>query len=386
MDKVNREMSPNEPILVLFLSFAFSLEQWAEEGFFDREIALYNEHADEFDQIYLVTYGTESDLEYEDELAENVHVLPKRYVSNNALYSVLAPFVHYGPLSEANVVKSEQMLGSWTAVVAKYVFRLPLLVRTGYVLSIFYDRQEKPLAIRYVARLVELISYKTADGVISSSPRGYQYVEKTYSPPGIHRMIPNYIETDVFEPMSVSPESGTLCFVGRLAPQKNLFALLEALASLPYSLTVIGSGEQSDELGAYADQHGVDVSLAGTIPNHELPAELNRHEAFILPSLYEGMPKSLLEAMSCGLPVIGTDVVGINEVVDGETTGILCDTDAESIREAITTLMNDAELQRRLGTNAREEIVENYSLAEIARRERTLIGELSSELDVLGGS
>lgn len=363
-------------VMVLFLSFGFSLQQWADEGFFDREVALYNDHADEYERIYLLTYGDETDLRFVDDLASNVEILPKRIVSNDVLYSLLAPFIHFRELRDADVVKSEQMLGSWSAVIAKIFFRVPMLARTGYVLSIFYDRQPKPAIIRYIARLVELITYKVADGVITSSPRGYRYVEETYCPRGVHRMIPNYIETDVFEPMAVEPAPGSLCFVGRLAPQKNLFTLLEALDGLPYSLTIVGSGPQRDELESFASNLNVDVTFAGTVPNHELPETLNRHEAFVLPSHYEGMPKALLEAMSCGLPVVGTDVVGINEVIDHEVTGLLCETDDESICEVVERILEDDELGRRLGEKAREEIIDNYSLAELARRERALVETL----------
>lgn len=366
-----------DAVMVLFLSFGFSLQQWANEGFFDREVALYNDHSAEFDQIYLLTYGDGSEFKLEESLASNVEILPKRYVSNNVLYSLIAPLVHHRALREADVVKSEQMLGSWGAVLSKFLYRVPLFVRTGYVLSIFYNREPKSLPIRYIARLVEWIAYKTADGVVTSSPRGYRYVEERYDPPGVHRMIPNYIETDVFKPMDVDVRPETLCFVGRLAPQKNLFALFEALAPLSYSLTVVGSGDQADDLRTYAEEHDVEVDFRGTVPNHDLPGVLNRHEAFVLPSLYEGMPKALLEAMSCGLPVVGTDVVGINEIVDNGENGLLCDTDSASLRETIAELMQDEAAKSRLGTNARQEIVENYSLAELAGRERDLIAEIS---------
>lgn len=363
----------NGRTLVLFLSFAYSLQKWADGGYLEREIALYNNHAKELDHVYLVTYGDESDYQFTDKLANNVSILPKKYTSNNVLFSLIAPFVYWRVLWDADILKTDQMLGSWTAVLSKYIYRTSLLVRTGYVLSIFYDRQNKPLIIRYIARLIELIAYKSADGIITSSPRGKRYVDKKYSPSGNHRMIPNYIETNIFRPLPVDSDPDSLCFVGRLAPQKNLFALFEALEDLPYSLTVVGSGELSEELQGRANELGVDVEFVGTISNHKLPELLNRHEAFILPSLYEGMPKALLEAMACGLPVVGTDVVGINEVIEDGETGLLCDTEATAIHETVTKLMEDEVLREQLGTNARKEIVENYSLDEIACRERLLM-------------
>ena len=88
------------------------------------------------------------------------------------------------------------------------------------------------------------------------------------------------------------------------------------------------------------------------------------------------MPKTLLEAMACGLPVIGTDVKGINEVIDHRNNGIICNTDPDSIRVAIVTLMEDEVLKQKLGENARKTIVENYSLDNLAGKELELLEAL----------
>jgi len=152
--------------------------------------------------------------------------------------------------------------------------------------------------------------------------------------------------------------------------------LLEALKGLPYTLTIIGSGEQEEQLKKFAAENKIETNFLGNVPNHELPKILNQHELFILPSLWEGMPKTLLEAMSCGLPVIGTKIEGIKEVIEHGKNGILCDTDSKSIREAIVTLMEDEELKQKLGGNARKTIVENYSLDTLALKELELMEEL----------
>ena len=118
------------------------------------------------------------------------------------------------------------------------------------------------------------------------------------------------------------------------------------------------------------------MNLLGNIPNHKLPEILNQHELFILPSLWESMPKTLLEAMSCGLPVIGTATDGTREVIKHGKNGILCDTDSNSIREAIITLMGDEELKQRLGVNARKTIEERFSLEKLADKELELYWQL----------
>jgi len=145
------------------------------------------------------------------------------------------------------------------------------------------------------------------------------------------------------------------------------------LKGLSYSISIIGSGEQEERLKEVANKNEVSVNFLGNIPNRELPEILNQHELFILPSLWEGMPKTLLEAMACGLPVIGTKIDGTKEVIEHGKNGILCNTDSDSIREAIETLMEDGELKQNLGENARKTIVEDYSLDNLAKKELKLM-------------
>ena len=88
------------------------------------------------------------------------------------------------------------------------------------------------------------------------------------------------------------------------------------------------------------------------------------------------MPKTLLEAMACGLPVIGTRIDGTKEIIEHGNNGILCDFDSGSIRKAIITLMKDGELRRRIGLNARKTIEEKFSLVKLIENELELYSQL----------
>jgi glycosyltransferase involved in cell wall biosynthesis len=268
------------------------------------------------------------------------------------------------------------MWGSWSAVLTKLIYRNKLVARTGYMLSINLMKSNPKSRRKRFIKFIEMIAYKLAGAIITTSQTNFEYVEKNYSPHGIHVLIPNYVETNVFKPMNMTKKKGSICFVGRLTKEKNLFALLVALKSLPYILSIIGLGEQEEQLKKFANKNKVNVDFLGNVPNHKLPEILNQHELFILPSLYENMPKTLLEAMSCGMPVIGTNVKGINEVIEHGKNGILCNTDSNSIRNAIINLMGDETLKQNLGENARKTIVEDYSLDNLAKKELGLMEEL----------
>lgn len=362
--------------LALFFTCGVSLGTWHEIGMIDREVAIYNELSKYFKHIYLFTYGGEEDLEFRSYLAENITIIPKKCISNDLLYSLTMPFIHRRIFKDIAVLKTNQMWGSWSAVLTKLIYRKKLVVRAGYMLSIHFAKANPKNWQKWLVRAIERIAYKLATGIITTSQANYEYVERNYRPHSTHILNPNYIQTDVFKPTNIERKSGTICFIGRLTGQKNLFALLEALKGLPYTLTMIGSGEQREELEKFADENEVNVNFLGNIPNRELPEILNQHQLFILPSLWEGMPKTLLEAMSCGLPVIGTNIDGTREVIEHGKNGILCDTASPSIREAIIGLMNGESLRVLVGREARRTIEDRFSLEKLAEEELKLYSQL----------
>jgi glycosyltransferase involved in cell wall biosynthesis len=105
------------------------------------------------------------------------------------------------------------------------------------------------------------------------------------------------------------------------------------------------------------------------VSHGDLATHYRNASVFVLPSLYEGHPKTLLEAMSCGCAVLAADSPGIREVIRHGETGWLCGVDAMSIRAALAHLMSDAGLRMRLGQNARAFAVANFALDKIVDME-----------------
>jgi glycosyltransferase involved in cell wall biosynthesis len=363
--------------LALFFTRGMSLKKWDERGMLSREVAWYNELAKFFKKIYFFTYGDETDLNYQNHLAGNIVVVPNRmkFLRGKNLYSFLLPYVHRKVFKEVDILKTNQMDGSWSAVIVKKLFKKPLVIRTGYTWSKFCEREGKRLK-RWIVGLVERIAYSNADAVIVTSQKDLDYLKNNYKLADVHSVvIPNYVDTELFKPMDVEKKPNSLCYVGRLTKQKNLQALLEALEGTPYSLDIIGEGEEEENLKRFVKEHSLNVNFLGTIPNHQLPEVLNRYEAFVLPSLYEGMPKALLEAMACGLPVVGARVEGIAEMLE-DGCGLLCEGEV-SLKETISGLMQNNDLKKKLGEKAREKIHRYYSIEELIKQELNLYLYLS---------
>lgn len=365
--------------LILFFTRPTSLRNWDEVGMFEREVALYQCLQEHCVQVTFVTYGDASDLRYADRIP-GIRIVCNRWNLSRRRHLWLLTRVYPWLWRGRVVFKSNQVKGANIALGAARRFGRKFIARCGYLYSEFTERQhgaDSPHAQK--ARTLEEDVFTTADRVVVTTPAMRDTVMQRYQvPSGRVTVIPNYVQTEHFCPNPNGHHTpNRLCFVGRLAEQKNPFALLEAIQGLELELLMVGDGTLSEQLRDKVEANSLPVRFLGNVPNHQLPQILNSVSLFILPSHYEGHPKTLLEAMSCGLPVIGTDVPGIRELIEHRHTGYLCGTSPEEIRAAIQEVLGDAELQARMGRNAREFVVEQFALERIVEMELAVLRELA---------
>jgi glycosyltransferase involved in cell wall biosynthesis len=364
--------------LTLFFTYRVSLGTWAERGILERETAVYRRLLPELGSVSFVTYGPD-DGRFRARLG-GIEVLPPPRALGPLATSLLAPWIHRRRLREATLLKANQAPGAWTAVLAKRLWRKPLIVRCGYRWAHTRARDGGRGVRQRLVVLLERLAVRAADRVVVTTADVGEHLRAEH---GVDvrrvRVVPNHVDVDVFAPDPGRPrEKGLLVAVGRLSPEKNLPLLVEAASRLPgVRLEIVGDGGERPRLAALAAARGVRVEFAGTVENSRLPALLNRAEVFVLPSRYEGQPKALLEAMACGLPVVGTDVPGIRDVVRDGQTGLLSPEDADGLAARVRTLLDDAALRARLGDAARAEAARAYSLDAVARRELDVIRELA---------
>lgn len=145
----------------------------------------------------------------------------------------------------------------------------------------------------------------------------------------------------------------TYCFVGRLSKVKGLDYLLEAMAGIPNArLVIAGDGPERERLEEEAPSN---VEFLGH--RTDAPRILAASDCFVLPSLSEGLPVSLLEAMATGLPCIVTDI-GL-PVKKGKSALVVPAKNAKALRRAMERVRSDASLRRKLSRNARA-LAKNY--------------------------
>lgn len=165
---------------------------------------------------------------------------------------------------------------------------------------------------------------------------------------------PSQIDTNLFHPAS-RKWSDIITAVGRLSPEKNFTALINAVALLPWvHLWILGDGPLREELSDLINRTcGDRGTLLGNIPNDQVASVLSWSEYFVLPSLYDQAPKSLLEAMSCECACIVSAQIG---VVEDGVTGYLCQPTPDGIRTALEWAALDP-TRRAVGEAARKHVL-----------------------------
>ena len=350
-----------------------SLKAWDEVGMLDREVALYERLRDRGMSISFVTYGGSSELDYESRVP-GIQILCNRWGFPNRVYEQLLHRFHGKALKACDLIKTNQMNGALVAFRCARFWEKSLICRCGYMWSQF-ARNESGSAAK-IEKLEDEIFSSAENIVVTTDEMKNNIMTRSLESNAKTVVIPNYVETDRFAPDADVEKENELLFVGRLAPQKNIVVLLSALDKVDVETQIIGNGQFKEKVLEAVENSEGKMRWKGNVPNRELPAFMNRSSIFILPSLYEGHPKTLIEAMSCGLPVIGTDSPGIKELIDHGVNGYLCGTDSESIGNAIEELMSRPKLRKKLGRNARQFTVENFSLDRIVEMELELYREI----------
>jgi len=184
-------------------------------------------------------------------------------------------------------------------------------------------------------------------------------------------IVPCGIDTDYFCPStSDEHENGLVLCVARLSPEKNVQILVEVTKYLmshgvQFVIKVIGDGPERAHIEALIEENRLadHFVLLGGKTTEDVLAYLRKAQVFILPSLSEGMGVSYLEAMSTMIPVIGTDINGIKEVVLDQQTGYLVSANApDQLANRILYLLARPDVRVRMGVIGRRHVIASYTL------------------------
>ena len=236
------------------------------------------------------------------------------------------------------------------------------------------------------ARLRVAEAIQTLDAVVTVSRAIGDAADAIARPRRPITVVPNGADAAVFMPrdpaearrrLGIPAEGPVISYVGKLVPRKGVDTLIEAMGILAARaagaprLVMAGIGGMREPLEQRAAQLDVAdrITWLGKVPHDDVGWVMSAGDVFVLPSLSEGLPTVVCEAMACGLPVVATAVDGTPEIVDDPATGLLVQPhDAGGLAAALARVLDDPDMARAMGAEALRRSEAEYTWAANARR------------------
>ena len=274
--------------------------------------------------------------------------------------------------------------------------RIPTLVYLwGYDITTnksWWPRNHPNSLLAEYPKLLLNLSRNKRIGFLACSEVIRQQAIKFGLEPGKIKVAPSGINTDFFSPGKLPMASRNhVLFVGRLVEKKGCRYLIDAFSRIqddfPFSqLRIIGDGELAEELQLHASSLGCRAEFLGYRSQQEVAEEMRRSRVFCLPSVTasngdaEGMPIVLLEAQSCGVPVLTSAQGGSTEGILPEITGYsFSEKDVSTLASLLSKLLRDAAYCEEMGAAGRDHILRHRSLEHCAVLHERLLQQYIDE-------
>jgi len=316
----------------------------------------------------------------------------RRSVLDNNVMVTMLSFLTIGTLKVIGMLKRNRydvihcfftIPAGLVGILVKQMYRIPVIVSLRGSDVPFYNPDEFRLQVLALQPLIRFI-WRTSSRVVALSKGLRETAQRTLHDYD-YGVIHNGIDTDVFKPIK-NPDTNSddstlkLITVSRLVERKGIQYLLYALAELrmegvdyQFKLLVVGDGNYAAALEDLATNLKLEdaVSFYGFCPNEKLPELYSSSDIFVLPSLTESFGQVFGEAMACGLPIIGTTVGGIPEVViDGENGILVQPKDVSALKQAMYKLIKNPELRTKMGQRNISRIKKHFDWQVTAKQYR----------------
>jgi glycosyltransferase involved in cell wall biosynthesis len=228
-------------------------------------------------------------------------------------------------------------------------------------------------------RLFERRLLESADAVVAVSKWIARQTARAFGIAEPIAVIPNGIDTAKFRPLPITRSERELLFVGTIKPEKGVFELFRALPLImsrrpELTVRLVGpeaSGVRERLLASLPASLRPRVRFEGAVEHDRLPAIYSAATLCALPSLSEAFGLTMAEAMSCGVPVVGSSLGAGPDLAQHGRDALLVDPrDAQAFASAALECLEDAELRERLSTGARRQALRRFSWDVAAEQNR----------------
>ena len=193
-------------------------------------------------------------------------------------------------------------------------------------------------------------------------------------------------QTRIIERLELPPSDVVVLYLGRLHPKKRPEDLIKAAVKVlkigqKAKFVIAGKGEEKAKLERLVKKLGLtnNVIFAGFVSDAEKWDLLTRADVFVLPSLMEGQPVTVLEAMACGIPIIATNRGPFPEMINSSMGVLVPPRDQEALAEAIMRLVMDRELRHSMGAKCAKTVEERYTVERMVENYETIYKVVSSK-------
>jgi len=227
------------------------------------------------------------------------------------------------------------------------------------------------------------LTFGAADKIICYTETGKQeLIDLGLNPQNI-AVIHNGINTDLFVPGKKDSQNNMqLLWIGRFNRGKGVDYLIDAFKLLNsknpnLKLLLVGRGPDRERIEAKIQDLKLDkcITLKDVVPNSEIVKLYQSSSVFVLPSLEEGVPRTILEAMSCGIPVVCSNLPQLIDIVkDGGFLVPIKDPDA--LADRVSEVLSNESMAKKMGQIGRENIITNYSWSDTVEKTVQLYSEL----------
>jgi glycosyltransferase involved in cell wall biosynthesis len=233
----------------------------------------------------------------------------------------------------------------------------------------------------------ERVNYRLAAAAVAGSQAAATVLRrKGYRGP--LAVIPQFgVDPELFRPLPVERSTvPTIGFVGRLVPEKGADLLLQALPRMRTRalVQIVGSGSERSRLELLATSLGVRnrVTFRGSVAPARMPQTLNQFDVLVVPSRTrrnwkEQFGRVIIEAMACGIPVIGSSSGEIPQVI-GDAGLVFPEDDAQALASMLETLLQNSAYRQELGRRGRQRVLELFTQARVSERYYELYCSLGS--------
>lgn len=361
--------------VVVFFTYGISFLDWEKSGLLDREIKIYKELSEKFDYKFtFVTYGQGEDLKYKN-LILNSNIIPLyQYFKkpNNKFsqifQSLIIPFKLKKLINFKNyIIKTNQLYGSWTAIVHKLISKNPLIIRTGYDLLTFTIKQKKSFLKIFFYYLLTFLALNICNLYVSTSKADISFLQKYFLfKKNKISYIPNWVNVSPTVPIVERDLKGIA--VGRLEKQKDFIYLINYWKKLDIKLDIFGEGSEKIKIEKLIEDIN-NIKLKGTLKNDDLIQKYSEYQIYVSTSEFEGNSKTLLEAMGAGCVAVVPTIKNNLEIINNYKNGILFSKKENNLLSILENLVQDSSLMTKISNNAIKSIHKSNSLEAVVKME-----------------